>query len=67
MKLLILVIAVGVVLQTAKGLPLDVHCGKRTTHIETMGTENGELIYLDRHHVACQPFEFLNISQFPIH
>jgi hypothetical protein len=36
MKLLILVIAVGVVLQTAKGLPLDVHCDKKTTVVETI-------------------------------
>jgi hypothetical protein len=64
MKLLLLVIAVGVVLQTAEGTPLDVNCNKRTTHIDTMGAENGELIYLDRHHVACQPFEFLNSFQF---
>ncbi len=64
MKLLILVIAVGVALQTAKGFPLDVNCNKRTTPVEIIGPGGGELIYLDRHHVACQPFEFLNEFRF---
>jgi|688.fasta_scaffold1303534_1 hypothetical protein len=64
MKLLILVIALGVVLQIAKGKPLDVHCEKKTTAIETIGPGNGELIYLDRHKVTCQPYEFLNDFRF---
>lgn len=64
MKLLILVIAVGVVLQIAKGKPLDVHCVKKTTAVETIGSGNGELIQLERHQVTCQPFEFLNDFRF---
>ncbi len=64
MKLLNLVIALGVVLQTAKGAPLDVHCEKKTTVVETIGSGNGELIYLDRHKVTCQPYEFLNDFRF---
>jgi hypothetical protein len=64
MKLLIFVIAAGIVLQTANGSPLKVNCNKRSTAVETIGTGNGELIYLDRHAVACQPFEFLNEFRF---
>lgn len=59
-KLLILVIAAGIVLQTAKGTPLKVNCEKRATADAPIGSYTGELIYLDRHHIACKPFEFLN-------
>ena len=64
MKLLIFVIAAGIVLQTANGSPLKVNCNKRSTAVETIGAGNGELIYLDRHGVSCQPFEFLNEFRF---
>ena len=67
MKLLIFVIAAGIVLQTANGSPLKVNCNKRSTAVENIGTGNEDLsnlIYLDRHAVACQPFEFLNEFRF---
>ena len=64
MKLLIFVIAAGIVLQTANGSPLKVNCNKRSTAVETIGDGLGELVYLDRHAVFCQPFEFLNGFHF---
>ena len=64
MKLLIFVIAAGIVLQTAKGSTLKATCQERSTAAEPIGEGLGELVYLDRPAVFCQPFEFLNGFHF---
>ena len=65
MKLLIFVIAAGIVLQTAKGSTLKATCQERSTAAEPIGEGLGELVYLDRHAVSCtEPFEFLNGFHF---
>ena len=63
MKWLIFVIIAGIVFQTAKGHSLKVTCIERSTGVQPIGADNGELIYLDRHVLSC-PNGFLRGFRF---
>ncbi|EFX71641.1 hypothetical protein DAPPUDRAFT_327041 [Daphnia pulex] len=43
---------------------LKIQCQKRSTGVTSIGANNGELIYLDRHAVACFGNEFLQGFRF---
>ncbi|XP_046657166.1 uncharacterized protein LOC124350168 [Daphnia pulicaria] len=43
---------------------LKIQCDKRSTGVEPIGANNGELIYLDRHDVGCLGNEFLQRFHF---